>query len=155
MPVLAGQIHQESHWSPTICSTFACGLAQFTPATADWISGAYPKELGAKNVFDPEWAIRALVIYDRKLLGQTPAVVPCDNWAFALSAYNGGLGWVYRDQKLCTGDCQSALWWGNVELHTGRGPAAAAENRGYPRRILLTNQSIYATWGAPVPCSPI
>lgn len=152
VPVFAGQIQQESKWNPNVCSKFACGLAQFTPATADWIAGAYSR-LSSKDIFNPEWAIRALVTYDARLLTTTSMATPCDHWAVALSAYNGGLSWIARDRALCTGDCQDTLWWGNVELHTARSQAAAIENRGYPRHILLVNQLVYASWGALISCS--
>ncbi len=38
----AAQIHQESAWRPDARSPYAHGLAQFTPATADWIGDLDP-----------------------------------------------------------------------------------------------------------------
>ena len=148
-------MQQESGWNPDAKSSFAAGLAQFTPQTAQWISGVYPKDLGNDQPYNPEWAIRALVRYDRSLFLKTaPALTDCDNWAFALSAYNGGIGWVVRDRQLCdaAGSCDRRRWWGAVELHTARAPAAMKENRDYPRRILLKLQSAYNDWGVPVSC---
>jgi len=152
--MFAGQIEQESAWRPRASSAFAQGLAEFTPATAAWISGVYPKELGGADVYNPEWAVRALVLYDTRLYHETQADADCDHWAKALSAYNGGVGWVLRDEKLCDAafGCDQALWFGNVERYTARSKAAAVENRGYPRRILLRNQYHYATWGVTVSC---
>ena len=151
--VLGGQIEQESHWSPSICSAYACGLAQFTPQTAKWISGAYPG-LRENQPFNPSWAIRALVFYDYDLAAAVPRGQPCEWLAFTLSAYNGGPGWIKRDQELCreAENCDPDLWWGNVELYTPRSKAAARENRGYPRRIMLQLQHHYASWGGEVSC---
>ncbi len=152
--VFAGQIEQESGWGPNAKSAFANGLAQFTPATAQWISGAYPKELGHADAFNPEWAIRALVTYDERLYAGLSAATECDRWAFALSAYNGGLGWVVRDRALCAAaGCTPAVWFGGVDSYTARSAAAARENRAYPKRILFVTQHHYEGWGAIVSCS--
>lgn len=154
--VMSGQVEQESAWAPNATSPFAQGLAQFTPATADWISGAYPKELGAAAPFSPEWALRALVLYDRRIYdGVAGAKDECSRWAMTLAGYNGGPGWLARDRALCgnVAGCDQGRWFGHVELHTNRAAWAAKENRGYPRRILLVLQSGYTTWGAGVKCS--
>lgn len=155
VPTMAAQIEQESGWNPEVCSTFACGLAQFTPATAAWISGAY-KQLYPIEPFNPAWALRALAQYDHDLwtdiAGATDA---CSRWAMALAGYNGGPGWIVRDRKLCAAaeGCLPGTWFGHVERYTARSPAAARENRGYPRRILLKLQAQYATWGRSIQCS--
>ena len=63
----AAQLHQESGWRPDAVSPVgAQGLAQFMPATADWISQLMPG-LNSREPFNPAWAIRALVSYDRWL----------------------------------------------------------------------------------------
>ena len=67
VPVMAGQIHQESLWRTHARSKYASGLAQFTPDTEAWIKAAYPQTLAVGNAFDPRWAIRALVTYDHHL----------------------------------------------------------------------------------------
>lgn len=155
MAMFAGQIEQESGWRPDVCSTFACGLAQFTPATAQWISGAYKTELGNADVLNPDWAIRAMLRYDARLFGELSAADDCERWAFVLSAYNGGLGWVIRDRRLCAGSvgCDPARWFGQVERTSPRSPTAMKENRGYPQRILKTTQFHYTAWGRVVSCS--
>lgn len=75
----------------------------------------------------------------------------CDQWAFILCAYNGGLGWVQRDRALAaTKGYDPARYWGNVEfVNAGRGAAYFRENRGYPRRI-FSIQAVYerAGWGS-------
>lgn len=152
LTVFAGQIEQESHWRPKVCSAFACGLTQFTPDTAKRISLRYT-DLRIGDVFNPEWAIRALIHYDHDLYAKVVGATPCDTWAFALSAYNGGLKWVPRDKDLAQAHGKDRnRWWGNVELYTSRAPKYAKENRGYPRLILLQNQFHYADWGEPVSC---
>lgn len=97
---LAAQVHQESRWNTNAKSPVgAQGLAQFMPSTADWISELYPLQLGTGEAQDPDWALQALVMYDRWLYQRIQARDSCEQMAMALSAYNGGLGWVYKDQK--------------------------------------------------------
>jgi len=74
--------------------------------------------------------------------------------AFALAAYNGGLGGTYSDIKLCrhTEGCDPGLWFGNVE-HTslkaktkvvGYGQTFFDINRGYVRNVLIERRPKYA-----------
>lgn len=151
----AGQIHQESRWNPQARSIYANGLAQFTPDTADWISGAYAKDLGDNQPFNPAWALRALVRYDKHLWDRLAGRTDCDRMAFVLSAYNGGAGWVTRDKKLAAARSADPLvWFGAVErFNAGRSAAAFSENRGYPRVILTRWQRLYALWGPQVVCA--
>ena len=135
----AAQIHQESAWRADAKSPVgALGMAQFMPATADWISKLFPEELGAIEPYNPAWAMRALVTYDKYLWDHVAAATDCHRMAFALSAYNGGLGWVHRDAKLAAGQgLASDCWWDAVEtVNAGRSAANWRENRGYPKRIL-------------------
>ncbi|HEU0283266.1 MAG TPA: transglycosylase SLT domain-containing protein [Gallionella sp.] len=150
----AAQIHQESRWRLDAQSPVgALGIAQFMPSTAAWISGAYPA-LGANAPSSPAWSLRALAAYDRYLWQHINASDDCSRMAMALSAYNGGLGWVYRDQRLAAAKTLNpAVWFGQVEkINAGRAPAMFAENRGYPRAILLKWQPIYALWGGGIQC---
>lgn len=150
----AAQIHQESRWRTDARSPVgAQGIAQFMPATATWISGAY--RWGEAQPYNPGWALRALVTYDRHLWERVQASDACSRMAMALSAYNGGLGWVYRDQKLAAQHgADRARWFGQVErFNAGRSAANFAENRGYPRVILTRWQPIYAGWGGGVQCA--
>jgi soluble lytic murein transglycosylase-like protein len=146
----AAQIHQESGWRPDARSPFAKGLTQFTPPTAEWIAQAYPA-LHPPDPWDPHWAIRAQVTYMRHLLRQVqPAASECDLWAFALSAYNGGGGWVRRDRRLAeSAGADPERWFGHVELHTRRAAWARDENREYVRRILLRLEDAYVRAGWP------
>lgn len=150
----AAQIQQESRWRADAVSVVgAQGIAQFMPSTADWISGAYPA-LAANEPANPAWAIRALVTYDRYLWNRVSATDDCSRMAMALSAYNGGLGWVQRDQALAEEKGLNPLiWFGQVEqVNAGRVPASFAENRGYPRIILLKWQAVFLPWGKGIAC---
>jgi soluble lytic murein transglycosylase-like protein len=152
VPVFAAQIHQESRWRSDARSPYASGLAQFTPATAGWIADAFPGELRDAQPLNPAWAIRALVRYDRYLWDRVSGATVCDRWAFTLSGYNGGPGWVPRDRKLAAqGGADPQRWFGHVELYNaGRREDFFRENRGYPRRILIVLQPLYTGWGTTV-----
>lgn len=145
----AAQLHQESGWNPRAVSPVgARGLAQFMPSTANWISQAVP-DLAANQSFNPAWAIRALTSYDRWLWQRINAANSCERMAMALSGYNGGLGWVQRDQKLAAQrGLDSQRWFSQVAtVNAGRHDAAWRENRHYPQRILLELAPRYLTWG--------
>lgn len=148
----AAQIHQESRWRADARSPVGAeGLAQFMPATSDWFAEMYPQHLGKRQPYNPGWAMRGLVLYDKWLYARIQAVSPCEKWAMVLSAYNGGLGWVYRDKKLASAKGADPLaWFDHVErFNAGRSRSAFSENRGYPRKILLRWEPLYerAAWG--------
>ena len=151
--MFAAQIQQESRWRADAQSVVgAQGMAQFMPATATWISGAY--KLGEPQPNNPGWALRALVTYDHHLWRRVTAATPCDRAAMTLSAYNGGLGWVYRDQKLAAQQgVDRTRWFDAVErFNAGRSAANFRENRHYPRVILTRWQPVYASWGGVIVC---
>lgn len=148
----AAQVHQESRWRADATSPVgAQGMAQFMPATARWISGI-DGQLATGDTRNPTWALRALVVYDKWLWDRIKAVDDCNRMAMTLSAYNGGLGWVYRDQALASGKgLDRQVWWQSVEtVNAGRSQAAWTENRHYPRAIIHQHQPLYARWGAGV-----
>jgi soluble lytic murein transglycosylase-like protein len=143
----AGQIHQESGWRPDAKSPVgALGLTQFMPATATWISKLYPNELGDNAPGNPMWALRALVKYDKWLYDRIKAANHCERMGFSLQAYNSGLGWVYRRQKLSgnPGICFA----GACEVNPGVTPANQREASEYPVRILKKIEPRYKPWGA-------
>lgn len=145
----AAQLHQESGWNPAARSPVgAQGLAQFMPSTADWIAGLMP-HLAAREPWNPGWAIRALVSYDRWLWQRVAVPDGCERMAMTLSAYNGGLGWVNRDRRLArTRGLDDARWFGAVEtVNAGRSAANWRENRHYPQRILHELAPRYLSWG--------
>lgn len=148
----AAQIHQESEWrAGSVSPVGAQGLAQFMPGTARWLPTVMP-DTGQPAPFNPAWAIRALVAYDWWILQRVRAATPCDRMAKGLAGYNGGPGWLARDErKAAAQGLDPDVWWDSVEtVNAGRSRAAFRENRGYPRRILRVLEPVYmaAGWGA-------
>ena len=151
----AAQVHQESTWRSNVTShAGAQGIAQFMPATAQWMADIYPNTLTSPQPFNPGWALRAMVQYDSWLYTRNQAESPCERWAMTLAAYNGGQGWVNRDRRLALASGASELaWFNSIELfNAGRSISNFTENRNYPRRILMQLEPIYvaAGWGSGV-----
>lgn len=147
----AGQIAQESAWRPDARSRVgAAGLAQFMPATAEWISKLYP-DLFDYAPMNPRWAIRALVRYDKFLHDRVAALDDCERFAFALAAYNGGLGWVNKRKAISPQPL--VCLYATCDLNPGITPSNQRENQEYPRRILLRHAPKYVAAGfGPSPC---
>ncbi len=154
-----GQIHQESRWRPDARSPDAAGLTQFTPATAADFTRMYPADLRAlcKHQdcrFDPKWAIRAMVLYDRNLDREFALVSAGDETlGFTLAAYNGGAGWLTREARVCDDrpECNSSQYFAGVALmcgktHPARSAASCRENRNYPAVILFRWRPMYQRW---------
>ena len=149
--VFAAQVHTESWWrNNTVSHVGAQGLAQFMPSTAKWLPSVAP-ETGRPAPFNPGWSLRALCVYDKWLWDRVAGRDDFERMAFTLSAYNGGLGWVQRDKRKARSQgLDDRVWFHAVEtVNAGRGRAAFAENRQYPRRILKERQHAYikAGWG--------
>ena len=147
---LAAQVHQESRWRVDAKSPVgAQGLAQFMPATAEWLAEIYPHSIGTADPFNPGWSLRAMVAYNKWLLVRVRAHNNCERWAMALSAYNGGLGWVYRDRALSREyGADDLAWFDSIEPHNaGRSEANFAENRHYVRVVLLRFEPLYVRQG--------
>lgn len=147
----AAQIHQESRWRFDARSPVgAQGLAQFMPATAQWIGGL-DAGLREREPMNPTWALRALVVYDLWLYQRVKADDDCQRMGFVLQAYNGGLGWVYKRQKLSPepGRCMGAT----CNINPGVSPASQRETEHYPVVILQRYEPLYAAWG-PGSCPP-
>lgn len=152
----AAQMHKESTWRAKVTSAAgARGMAQFMPATAKWIAQEFPEQLGAFDPWDPQQAILAAAVYDRYLYDRVTGASECDRWAFALSAYNGGLGWTVRDRNRASATgADPARWFGHVELHSARAKWARVENRDYVQKILLVLEPLYlaAGWSGTAVC---
>lgn len=151
--VFAAQVEQESGWRPEAVSPVgALGLGQFMPGTAKDLGRTRP-DLGPAVPTNPGWAIRALVVYDLANLRRIRAASLCDAWALALMAYNGGLGWVWRDQARARDQGLDPGRWESVAgVNAGRSLAAKRENTDYPRAILLKRQPKYLAWGPGITC---
>lgn len=146
---IAAQVHAESRWRADARSAYAQGMAQFTQATAQWLHNVCP-QLGAADPWDPNWSVRAVVCYDAWLHAQVDGGSACDRWAFTLSAYNGGLGWVTRDQRLAQAQGADPLrWFEHVDAYSSRAQWAIEENRNYVRKILRVYEPAYIAAGWP------
>lgn len=144
----AAQVHAESSWRPTAESPYAVGLAQFTPATAEWMADLYP-HLRPAAPWDPEWSLRALVAYNHWLHERMGSFArPADRWAATLAGYVGGPGWVYREQRVAAAAGDPAdRWWRGVARHCLRADWACRDSRAYPDKILCRLEPAYARAG--------
>lgn len=137
---MAAQVHQESAWRPDARSPYAHGLAQFTPDTAEWISGMDAALAGA-DTGNPVWSLRALARYNRWLYARVPdRRNDCAQWTQTLRAYNGGLGWIKKEAA------------SGKPCEAFRSAANCRENLSYPKLILTRHEPIYAGWGRGLEC---
>lgn len=154
--LLAAQLHQESSWNTHARSPAGAeGLAQMMPATGRWLASLFP-QLGAYDPWDPAWSARAAAVYDHWLLVRNPGLGECSNWAFALSAYNGGETLLHREQHLAATDGRQPLrWFGNTADYRARSLPAWQQNRQYVQHILLVLEPAYVAngWSGQVLCT--
>lgn len=151
---IAAQLHQESRYQPAARSHVgATGMGQFMPATAADMARRYPGECAPADPLSPEWSIRCAILYDLELYRAVRArgaadLGACTRWAFALSSYNGGAGWLNRDRNIAAGAGDDPdRWQGHVEKHSRRSAAAKRENRGYIERIMVEIAPAYIAAG--------
>lgn len=98
--MFVGQIYQESCWWVNVKSLVGVeGLVQFMLLIVGWISGVY-FGLCDNDLYNLIWVMCVLVMYDKYLYDCVKVVNLCECMVFVLSGYNGGLGWVYKCQKL-------------------------------------------------------
>jgi soluble lytic murein transglycosylase-like protein len=146
----AAQVHQESRWREDARSPVgALGIAQFMPTTARWMGDIDPS-LAERAPLNPTWALRALVSYDLWLHQRIRhATDACERMAYTLSAYNGGLGWVYKRQGLARaqGHDPAVCLGSTCDINPGIAPANQRENEHYPR-VILSGERAYWRWGA-------
>lgn len=141
----AAQLHQESRWREDARSPVgAQGLAQFMPATSRWV-GTLDPELQHPAPLNAAWAMRALVTYDRWLIQRVKADDECERMAFALAAYNGGLGWVYKRQR--ASERPGVCFGATCTINPGITAAAQRENEHYSQAILRGFEPLYLAWG--------
>ena len=153
IPLFASQIHQESTWNHLAKSKYAKGLTQFTDSTAEWMIEIFP-ELKRANVYNPNWSIRAMLLYDSWLDDRIKSIDDCNQWAMILSSYNGGLTWLNRDKALAEAKGSDPnIWWNHVEKYSNRADWAIRENRNYSKSIIFKHQNLYADWGKSYICS--
>jgi hypothetical protein len=170
--VVAGLIEQETcysltHskcWSPSAKletkREYGFGLGQLT-VTSRFNAFEEVKGLDSRlkqwqwnDRFNPEFQMIAiLAMLKRNYNVFKLAEKEYDQYAFALASYNGGIGGIQADQRICrnTPKCNPNLWFGNTE-HTslkqktkvaGYGKSFFEINREYPRNILETRRYKY------------
>lgn len=154
-PLLAAQVHQESRWQADAESPVgARGLAQFMPATAGHV-GELSGGLGRADILTtPRANLRAQAIYMGWLRARADAREPAteaDRWAWVLSGYNGGLGWLDRERHSDAGDPRR--WYCDTYHANARSEAAWRENRHYVRTI-IEGQERYQNAGWHGPTAP-
>lgn len=168
---LGAQVEQEtcitlrhrSCWNPRAelktAREYGFGLGQLTK-TAKFDAWAEVRGMDAslrawkwENRYDPQLQLRALVVKTRFNFDRLSGATSHDRLAFSLAAYNGGLGGVLSDQRLCraTVGCDPGRWFGHVERTSrksrtkwkGYGESAFDINRGYVRAVLMTRRLKY------------
>jgi len=143
---LAAQIHQESGWrAGAVSRVGAQGLSQFMPATAAGLA----RDFGDRpNPFDPRWSMLYQNRYMKQLYGRVEhAIDHCERFAFALSAYNGGMRWVQRRQSMSK--LPQFCLFQTCDINPGITAANQKENSDYPKKIIFRLTPIYhaAGWG--------
>lgn len=108
------------------------------------------------NRSNAAYQIRSVVLLNKQNWNSLKFDVANDveKLAFMLSAYNGGIGHVLKDRRLCLAkkDCDPSRWFGNVETDSvkrktalkGYGKSFFEINREYPVHILFTRRPKYA-----------
>jgi membrane-bound lytic murein transglycosylase F len=108
--LVLAQMYQESRFDPKARSwAGAVGLLQVMPRTG--------RELGFRNLEDPESNIRAGVKYLAQLISRTDRGLPMrQRIRFALAGYNAGMGHVQDARRLARRrGLDPDRWFGNVE----------------------------------------
>lgn len=170
----AGQVEQETcvslkHkkcWSPyaelKTDREYGFGLGQIT-VTKSFDNFKEAKKLDSslknwqwENRYNAEFQLRTLVLTDKFNFGKFAwATDSYERMAFALAAYNGGLGGVLSDRRVCSASssCDPSKWFGQVE-HTSKKAKVAVKgygksffeiNREYVRNILTVRRHRYIT----------
>jgi hypothetical protein len=168
--VFAAQVEQETCvslkskrcWSPTTelktNREYGFGLGQLT-VTSKFNAFEDVKKLDKdlkawkwEDRFDPAYQLKALVVYDKSLYTKLPDAIG-DKLSFMFAAYNGGLGGILQDRRLCasTDGCNPNSWWGNVEVTSfkskikpqGYGKSFFDINREYPKNIMVVRRPKY------------
>ena len=104
--------------------------------------------------FNADMQLRALVAYDRNLYSQIRfGATDQDRLAFMFSSYNGGLGGLLKDRRMCAAvkGCDPERWFGHIENHSfraktsvdGYGKSFFEINREYVRNILFVRSPKY------------
>lgn len=111
------------------------------------------KEWNWDSPYSAEMQMMGLLAMMKRNYGIFKSTSELDRYAFALAAYNGGIGGIQADQRICrnTKGCDDKLWFGNVENTSlkakvkvsGYGKSFFEINREYPVNILLKRRQKY------------
>lgn len=104
--------------------------------------------------FNPEMQLRSLVAYDRNLYSQIRfGASDQDKLAFMFSSYNGGMGGLIKDRRMCAAikGCDPDRWFGHIEHHSFRAKTKVSGyrmsffdiNREYVRNIMFVRSPKY------------
>lgn len=105
--------------------------------------------------YDPSRQLRTMVLMDKAGFSRLSFIQdPRERLAMAFSAYNGGLGGVLADRRLCAQieGCDPGRWFDNVERHSLKAKTAASGygksffdiNRIYVRGVMIERRKRYA-----------
>ncbi|OFX13618.1 MAG: hypothetical protein A2516_01625 [Alphaproteobacteria bacterium RIFOXYD12_FULL_60_8] len=154
-PAFGAQVEQETCpsliskkcWNPrTELKTsreYGFGLGQLT-VTSRFNAWEETKAMDAglrswkwEDRYDPRLQLRALVVKDRYNFERFPPGP--ERMAFALAAYNGGLGGTIKDMKMCAASppCNPNLWFGHVERTSYK---AKIKVKGYGKSFFDINR---------------
>lgn len=170
---LAAQVEQETcvslrHkrcWSPyaelKTSREYGFGLGQITITSKfDNFQGARRLHASLGNWeyrdrYNAQFQLRTLVLTQKSNYSRLRPM-SMDNLngvAFTAAAYNGGLGGVISEKKLCSiaTNCNPGKWFGNVERHSKKSRVKASEygqsffdiNRGYVVNVLYVRRTKY------------
>jgi len=170
---VAAQVEQETCvrltskrcWSPTTelktDREYGFGLGQLT-ITPRFNNFNEARKLDAslrdwawEDRYDPARQLRVMVLMDKGGFNRLAFVAdPRERLAMSYSAYNGGLGGVLADRRLCASinGCDANRWFGHVERYSlkakkaahGYGQSFFDINRGYVRNVMDVRRSKYA-----------
>lgn len=169
---LAGQVEQETCpslrskkcWSPRAelktDREYGFGLGQIT-ITSKFNNFLEAKKLGYglalwswEDRYNPRYQLRTLVLMNRSAYGRLKFIAsPYERNAMMFSAYNGGMGGVLNDRKVCQAikGCDPNKWFGNVAEHSlknktkvqGYGKSFFDINREYVVNVMRVRSTKY------------
>jgi len=154
--LLAGQVEQESGWKSRAelrtSREYGFGYGQFTTVYNSDNSERFNKwrELRSQyselagwvwdKRFDPYIQLSAVVLLDRSLFRSLPGgVTGPDREDMTFAAYNGGLGGVLSERRLCAAKprCNPNRWTGHVALHSNK---SRTRHKGYGKSFFEINR---------------
>lgn len=108
--------------------------------------------------YDPARQLRTMVLMDRNGYQRLASLIKDDHerLAMAFSAYNGGMGGVFADRRLCASieGCDPGRWFDHVERYSlkakkaahGYGQSFFEINRGYVQAVMIKRRGRYASY---------